>query len=1283
MIVIRHLPPLKPLFRARAGRASVLAATLLGASACTPNLAVPPSALLGCENSDQCPSGYTCKEALHRCVAVGGDETIPEIVPGTLTVSPLFARVGTTITTSFSLSERPGTEPLVRLSWGGAQATERAFVLTGSNPATRAYTFTYTAAAGDPPGYASVVVTFVDEAANPGRGELTNIVEFDFKRPGLAKDLQGTPLTTVQILPGPTNPLLVVSEATVGSVVRVAFTVSEPLGTKPVVITASPAALEFEERSGAGLSYVYELAWSEPDGPQGELAAMAHLVDRAGNESDVEIGRFVVDTIAPERPAVDAPRSIIFERIPWASSSSNRKPMFTLTGAEGAVGDGVAYVIVYDGPEIYSAEGIPVGAEISRVAAGAYGTFGGGSTSSSPLLLRIADRPTVYLAAVDAAGNVSDDDATPGNGIQATQVRDVAWTASLVGKVQGSSFPNPHSFEARRQLVLDKLLQKDSVPSSEVQALGAIDGELAATSGSGSWANVTPGVPPFRSGSSMTYDSARARMVMYGGTGYFTCDGRYYCGLWEANGWRWQYPAVLDPEGDGNAPEGASWPLAFDTVRGVTVLFTGAQVWEWNGASWRHPLPSDPEEDGGPMMSGSALAFDLARRETVLFGLDVEGKPENSTWGWNGKSWRRLCASTECYLSGPQARTGSAMAYDAQRRRGVMFGGKKADGSYSDETWEWDGSDWIRQCTEKSPCAAMPSPRSDHAMAYDPDRGVMVLFGGQFRSCTGCDWEYRGDTWEWDGSTWLERCTSAECASAKPNPRSMQAMAYDQRRHKVVMAFGSSGEPTGDCNVVGQCSGTWEWDGSRWTRTDQASSSSPARRSGSSMAWDGASGTVLLFGGKAASGYSCGGATGAECQDTWAWDGERWSQKNPKNKPPARQRHAMAAIGQSGAGARLLMFGGLVSDVPDSTTWGWNGSDWALLGNGTPPARQDHAMAGGPSGEVVLFGGAVDTGTLLQDTAEWIPSRWQPACDTDPCGQTIPSARFGHAMTYLPGLKGGETVLFGGQSSYSSNNEVWHWNGVRWLEKTPDSEPAPHPRVSHALIYESDRQRVLLFGGDVGPRMEIVYCVDSSEICNDTWEWNGSSWERRIPSAPEGDGLPSWSGATETLMAFDEVRRRGLLFFDSQTWLWNSGAEERPAQVAGFSFDSAQAGSGAVLVDVEAAWRGGGVGYPNGPSSDEPGARLYLWDTSRFVEVAADEFASPAELSSFRWTLSADPRWAGAAAGDIARLFFGPQQTIYFALAPKAVNGKADAYGLVASDFVEVTVRYRLPDGKL
>jgi uncharacterized protein YegP (UPF0339 family) len=64
------------------------------------------------------------------------------------------------------------------------------------------------------------------------------------------------------------------------------------------------------------------------------------------------------------------------------------------------------------------------------------------------------------------------------------------------------------------------------------------------------------------------------------------------------------------------------------------------------------------------------------------------------------------------------------MVYDSARGVAVLFGGNDYDYRY-DDTWEWDGTNWILRSLTSN-----PAPRNEHAMAYDSNREVVVLFGG-------------------------------------------------------------------------------------------------------------------------------------------------------------------------------------------------------------------------------------------------------------------------------------------------------------------------------------------------------------------------------------------------------------------------------------------------------------------------------------------------------------------------------------------------------------------------
>ena len=117
-----------------------------------------------------------------------------------------------------------------------------------------------------------------------------------------------------------------------------------------------------------------------------------------------------------------------------------------------------------------------------------------------------------------------------------------------------------------------------------------------------------------------------------------------------------------------------------------------------------------------------------------MFGGDV-GSVDffyGGTWEWNGDDWTLMCDIGEPCAGGLTERFGQKMVYDPERGKVVMFGGCSAMNAswdctdYSDETWEWDGSNWTKVCGSGTGCSG-PSGRLNHAMAYDESSGLVDL----------------------------------------------------------------------------------------------------------------------------------------------------------------------------------------------------------------------------------------------------------------------------------------------------------------------------------------------------------------------------------------------------------------------------------------------------------------------------------------------------------------------------------------------------------------------------
>jgi hypothetical protein len=247
--------------------------------------------------------------------------------------------------------------------------------------------------------------------------------------------------------------------------------------------------------------------------------------------------------------------------------------------------------------------------------------------------------------------------------------------------------------------------------------------------------------------------------------------------------------------------------LAFDSARGVSVCFTGANsgTWEYDGDGWVH------RTFGGPTAPyGWAVAFDEARGTTVLTG----GLDTDQMWTWDGSAWASLA------IPRPAARRIHKMVYDSQRDIVVLFGGIGA--AFFGDTWEWNGTSWSQASSTG------PSPRYGHAMAFDSLRNVTVLFGGLHESGSTL-----GDTWTWNGTVWTQH------VGPGPSGRLGSMLVFDPALGGCVL-YGGNNTTNGDL------ADTWVWNGVSWTQLTVAGP--PARRY-MAHAFDSRRGTTVVFGG--------------------------------------------------------------------------------------------------------------------------------------------------------------------------------------------------------------------------------------------------------------------------------------------------------------------------------------------------------------------------------------------------------------------------------------------------
>jgi len=485
------------------------------------------------------------------------------------------------------------------------------------------------------------------------------------------------------------------------------------------------------------------------------------------------------------------------------------------------------------------------------------------------------------------------------------------------------------------------------------------------------------------------------------------------------------------------------------------------------------------------------------------------------TWEWDGTIWMQ-----QTPLVSPPARSNHAMVYDAARERVVLFGGAGSGWyNYLTGTWEWDGTTWVKRTPPTS-----PGGRMYHAMVYDTARQRVVLFGGYTGAFSGT--RSLNDTWEWDGTTWVQ-----QTPEVSPVTRFEHAMAYDEARGRTVL-FGGSHSGHGDQGD------TWEWDGTTWVQ--QTPAIFPTSRYDHEMAYDAARERVVLFGGQ-----------GGGSQDTWEWNGAIWVRQTPSTSPSGSNSFTMA---YHAASERIMLFGQY-----SNGTWEWDGSEWSRVGTTDKPAtRSAPALAYEKDGQSLLFGGS----TFSDDSYRWTGSGWASLTVAHK-----PPGRIGHQLARNG--DGTELLLFGGinaDSSYRNDTWLWDRNDNDWLAQTAATNPSA--RADYALTYDVQNGVWLLFGGN-----------DGSTHLNDTWQYDGTTWEK-LELEPE-ESPPARSYGTLT---YDVSRGRAVLFggrnnggyledvweWDGTDWAEIEASGTRPAARSGHgaAYDSER--NGVVIV--------GGVG---------------------------------------------------------------------------------------------------------
>ena len=517
-----------------------------------------------------------------------------------------------------------------------------------------------------------------------------------------------------------------------------------------------------------------------------------------------------------------------------------------------------------------------------------------------------------------------------------------------------------------------------------------------------------------------------------------------------------------------------------------------------------------------------AAAFDETRGLLVTFGGENRsasgGTPETmqDLWEWSPTQGTWALRTTSGAV--PDPRAGATMVFDSARNKMVLFGGRSASGYNYEDLWEWDPTtgDW----TERSAAGTHPAARAQQGMVYQKSTGKILLYGGGRSTAPSSDGTSVsmsfGDTWQLDPAT---ATWTAMSPTSSPSVRHDFGLVWDSGRNKAVFFGGMQVDIAGATGVPKE--DTWEWDPALGTWTERTlASSKPGQRYGHAMAFDDVGGKVLVFGGWDMQ-------TTKSKNDLWSWDpaSGSWTQVLSGSESGVASARSWASMIYDPARSRLDLVAGLVQST-DIYSYGFFGTNdvWEInpataafsnrsVGYQGPAARSSHTMAYDPVTGKVFVAGGVDPTTKsasLTDLWEWDGATWAQVETTQNPGQRIDAA-----MAYDPARQ--SLILFGGHSwtTGATFDDTWEWNGStrQWTQLV--TKGAPAARWGHALVTDTARKKILMFGA-------------SSAMAGEVWEWDGAtlSWTNRTPvSSSRVPGSRNYP-----VVSYDEPRQKMVVY---------------------------------------------------------------------------------------------------------------------------------------------------------
>lgn len=203
-----------------------------------------------------------------------------------------------------------------------------------------------------------------------------------------------------------------------------------------------------------------------------------------------------------------------------------------------------------------------------------------------------------------------------------------------------------------------------------------------------------------RSSPVMAWDSARGRLVVFGGKGDAASWNNRLQDTWEwdaVNGWVQKSPATVPDK---------RWLLNGVYVPGFGVVFHGGnaedsigtvytdnQTWAYDGVDWSVIAT-------GPTRQNGTLTYRAGQNDLILFGGTAGSGNLSETWRLDltgTPTWSQILTTTQPTsdnATGGPGLVGTTGYYNEVTSNLIIHGGQGNGGAPSRLTWEFDGIDW-------------------------------------------------------------------------------------------------------------------------------------------------------------------------------------------------------------------------------------------------------------------------------------------------------------------------------------------------------------------------------------------------------------------------------------------------------------------------------------------------------------------------------------------------------------------------------------------------------------